>query len=295
MGKSTKKSKVKKRSTGRPAGGAGHVRPSKALGQNFLIDEDVIDAIIEGSDVTDESLVIEIGPGEGALTTRLAERAGRVVAVELDERLVKLLGVKLFGDENVEIIHGDILEVDLNEIIKDRMERYNLKDVRVVGNLPYYITTPIIMKLLEMGTKADSITVMMQKEVGDRLIAEPGTKASGAITYSVHYYSDVTKIVDAGSECFYPAPKVDSVVLRLDILEERPVEPKDEKFFFRTIKAGFSQRRKTLLNSLTTLEGYDKTRIEEALEAAGIDKSRRAESLTMQEFAALADALGEAK
>lgn len=293
MGKSAKKSKVNKQR--RSSAGASHVRPSKALGQNFLIDEDVIEAIIDGSDVTEDSLVVEIGPGEGALTTRLAERAGRVVAVELDERLVKLLNVKLFGDDNVEIIHGDILEVDLNTIIKDRVEKYDLKNVRVVGNLPYYITTPIIMKLLEMGTKADSITVMMQKEVGDRLIAEPGTKQSGAITYAVHYYSDVSKVVDAGSECFYPAPKVDSVVLRMDILNEKPVETKDVKFFFRTIKAGFAQRRKTLLNSLTTLEGYDKNTIEEALNVAGIEKSRRAESLTMQEFAALADALREAK
>ncbi|MBQ0005417.1 MAG: ribosomal RNA small subunit methyltransferase A [Clostridiales bacterium] len=259
MGKS-KKSKVNKRPK---QTGAGHVRPSKALGQNFLIDENVIDAIIEGSDVTEDSLVIEIGPGEGALTTRLAERAGRVVAVELDERLVKLLNVKLFGDENVEIIHGDILEVDLNEIIRSRMDEYQLTNVRVVGNLPYYITTPIIMKLLEMGTKADSITVMMQKEVGDRLIAEPGTKASGAITYSVHYYSEVSKVVDAGSECFYPAPKVDSVVLRMDLLDERPVEPADEDFYFRTIKAGFAQRRKTLQNKHTTHKGYDKTKKEQ--------------------------------
>lgn len=292
MGKSSKKSKVNKRPK---QSGAGHVRPSKALGQNFLIDENVIDAIIEGSDVAEDSLVIEIGPGEGALTTRLAERAGRVVAVELDERLVKLLNVKLFGDENVEIIHGDILEVDLNEIIRTRMEEYGLTNVRVVGNLPYYITTPIIMKLLEMGTKADSITVMMQKEVGDRILAEPGTKASGVITYSVHFYSEVSKVVDAGSECFYPAPKVDSVVLRMDLLDGKPVEPKDEDFYFKTIKAGFTQRRKTLLNSLQTLEGYDKTTIEEALLKADIDKSRRAESLTMQEFAALADALWEAR
>lgn len=289
MGKQSKKSKVKKRQV--PGAGAGHVRANKALGQNFLIDEEVIEAIIDGSDVTEDSLVIEIGPGEGALTTRLAERAGRVVAVELDERLVRLLNVKLFGDENVEIIHGDILEVDLNEIIKERMEKYELTNVRVVGNLPYYITTPIIMKLLEMGTKADSITVMMQKEVGDRLIAEPGTKQSGAITYSVHYYSEVSKVIDAGSECFYPAPKVDSVVLRLDLLDGKPVEPADEDFYFKTIKAGFSQRRKTLLNSLTTLEGFDKKVIEEALDEAGIAPNRRAESLTMQEFAALSDAL----
>ena len=214
--------------------------------------------------------------------------------MELDERLVQLLKVKLFGLDNVEIIHGDILEVDLNTIINTNLEKYGLKDVRIVGNLPYYITTLIIMKLLETGIKADSITAMMQKEVGDRLMAEPGTKQSGAITYAVHYYSEVSKVVDAGSECFYPAPKVDSVVLRMDIRDEAPVVLEDEAMFFRTIKAGFTQRRKTLLNSLTTLEGCDKAKAEKALDAAGIDKSRRAESLTMQEFADLAKALGEA-
>ncbi len=289
MGKS-KKSKVKNR---KPSSGA-HVRPSKALGQNFLIDEDVIYEIVEGSSVTEDSLVIEIGPGEGALTCELAERAGRVVAVELDERLVQLLKVKLFGFDNVEIIHGDILEVDLNRIIDKNIREYDLKDVRVVGNLPYYITTPIIMKLLESGIKADSITAMMQKEVGDRLLAEPGTKQSGAITYAVHYYSTVRKLVDAGSECFYPAPKVDSVVLRMDLRDEPAVELNNEEMFFRTIKAGFTQRRKTLLNSLTTMEGCDKAIAEKALADAGIDKTRRAESLSMQEFADLAKALEEA-
>lgn len=289
MGKS-KKPKV----NNRKQGGGSHVRPSKALGQNFLIDEEVIYEIVEGSSVSEDSLVIEIGPGEGALTTELAERAGRVVAVELDDRLVQLLKIKLFGLDNVEVIHGDILEVDLNSIIENNLREYNLKDVRVVGNLPYYITTPIIMKLLESGIRADSITAMMQKEVGDRLLAEPGTKYSGAITYAVHYYSTVSKVVDAGSECFYPAPKVDSVVLRMDLRDEPPVALEDEKLFFRTIKAGFTQRRKTLLNSLTTLEGCDRTIAEKALTEAGIEKTRRAESLTMQEFADLSKALGEA-
>lgn len=290
MGKQ-KKSKVKNKSK-KPSGS--HVRPSKALGQNFLIDENVIYEIVEGSSITEDSLVIEIGPGEGALTTELAERAGRVIAVELDARLVQLLNVKLFGMDNVEIIHGDILEVDLDTIITENLKAYDLKDVRVVGNLPYYITTPIIMKLLETGIKADSITAMMQKEVGDRLMAEPGTKQSGAITYAVHYYSEVSKVVDAGSECFYPAPKVDSVVLRMDIRDEAPVELDDVDMFFKVIKAGFTQRRKTLLNSLTTLEGCDKDMADAALCSAGIERTRRAESLTMQEFAELTKALEEA-
>lgn len=278
--------------TTRPNGG---IRPDKSLGQNFLIDDEVIQSIIDGSDIDKDSLVIEIGPGEGALTCQMAELAGRVVAVELDDRLIPILNVKLFSYGNCEVIHGDILEVDLNSIIARNLEEYNLKTVRVVGNLPYYITTPIIMKLLEMGTKADSITAMMQKEVGDRLYAEPGSKQSGAITYAVHYYSDVRKVVDVGRECFYPAPKVESVVLRMDILKEKPVAVKDEDFYFRAIKAGFTQRRKTLLNSLTTLDGFSRETIAEALERSGIESNRRAESLSMQEFAILADMLMEAK
>lgn len=268
------------------------VRPSKSLGQNFLIDENIIEAIIDGSGVTSDSLVIEIGPGTGALTVPLAERAGRLVAVELDERMLEGLRVKTFGLGNVEIIHDDILKVDLSGLIARELEKNGLKDVRIVGNLPYYITTPIIMKLLESDTGASSITVMMQKEVGDRIAAQPGTKLAGAITYSVHYYADVTEITDVGRECFYPAPKVDSVVLRLDLLGERPVSVRDEELFFRCIKAGFSQRRKTLLNSLSSLGDYDKKTIAEALDESGIAHERRAESLSMEEFAALADSLG---
>ena len=289
---SGRRSNKNRRTYSRPPQALG-VRPSKSLGQNFLIDEDVIAAIIEGSGITEESLVIEIGPGTGALTLPLAERAGRVAAVELDERLLEGLRIKTFGLGNVKIIHGDILKTDLKELISEELSSSGLRDIRIVGNLPYYITTPIIMKLLEEETGASSITVMMQKEVGDRIAAEPGTKLAGAITYSVHYYSDVTKIADAGRECFYPVPKVDSVVLRMDILPERPVAVRDEDLFFRCIKAGFSQRRKTLLNSLMSLGDVDKTRIAEALDAAGIEHERRAESLSMDDFARLADALGE--
>ena len=277
---------------GRAPAGVG-VRPSKSLGQNFLIDEEVIEAIVDGSGVTEETLVIEIGPGTGALTLPLAERAGRVVAVELDERVIPGLRVKTFSLGNVEIIHEDILKIDLRELIDRELAEYGLKEVRIVGNLPYYITTPIIMKLLEADTGAASITAMMQKEVGDRIAAEPGTKLSGAITYSVHYYADVTSIVSVGRECFSPVPKVDSVVLRMDIRDECPVHPADEDLFFRCIKAGFSQRRKTLLNSLMSLGDYEKTQIADALDRAGIAHERRAESLTMEEFAALADALKE--
>jgi len=272
----------------------GSMRPLKSLGQNFLTDEEVIEAIVEGSGVDGGSLVIEIGPGTGVLTCPLAERAARLVAVELDERMIEPLRVKTFEYGNTEILNADILKTDLNEIIDRECADYDITNVRIVGNLPYYITTPIIMKLLEEGVRAESITVMMQKEVGDRIAAAPGTKNSGAITYAVHYYADVSRVTDAGRECFYPVPKVDSVVLRMDILKERPVSVDNEELFFRCIKAGFTQRRKTLLNSLNLLEEYDKESIAGALAAAGIDPVRRAESLTMEEFAALSNALREA-
>ena len=279
---------------GRAPHGYGGLRPSKGLGQNFLIDEGIIEEIAEGSGAAEDALVIEIGPGAGALTIPLAERAGYLAAVEIDEKLIEPLRVKTFGMDNVEIIQGDILAVDLDEIIESRVSEHGLKSVRVVGNLPYYITTPIIMKLLETAHGIDSITVMMQKEVGDRIAAEPGTRLSGAITYPVCYHAKVSKIADVPRECFYPAPKVDSVVLRLDILDEPAVNTKDADFMFKCVKAGFSQRRKTLLNSLSSMEGMDKEKISMALDRAGIDQSRRAETLTLKEFAEIADILLEA-
>lgn len=294
-GNKTKKNRRKGTPRGADLRMTGGLRPSKKLGQNFLVDEEVISEIIEGSSIDESSLVIEIGPGMGALTEHLVERAGRLVAIELDDRLIPVLRVKFFGYDNFELIHGDILEVDLEELVRREKEEYGLTNVRIVGNLPYYITTPIITKLLEKGTGADSITVMMQKEVGDRLAAEPGTKNAGAITYQVHMYSEVCKVVDAPSDCFYPAPKVDSVVLRMDLRDEPAVKVSDEEFFFRCIKAGFMQRRKTLLNSLMVLGDFSKSDISEALEKAGIETTRRAESLDMNEFAILADCLKETK
>lgn len=282
-----------RKNAGKAPHGYGGLRPSKGLGQNFLTDEDVIAQIVEGSGAATDALVIEIGPGAGALTLPLAEKAGHLVAVELDEKLIEPLRIKTFGMDNVEIIEGDILETDLDELIESRKKECGLSYVRVVGNLPYYITTPIIMKLLETAHGIDSITVMMQKEVGDRIAAEPGTRQSGAITYPVCYHARVSKVAEAPSECFYPAPKVDSVVLRLDILEEPPVKTRDADFMIKCVKAGFSQRRKTLLNSLSSMEGMDKDRVSRALERADIDKSRRAETLSLAEFAKLADYLQE--
>ena len=270
------------------------VRPHKSLGQNFLIDEEVIQTIVDESGVTKDSLVLEIGPGTGALTLPLAERAGRVIAVDLDADMIKGLRVKTFGMDNVELIHGDILQQDIRGITAESMAENGLRELRIIGNLPYYITTPIIMKLLEADTGAKSITVMMQKEVGDRIAAEPGTRASGAITYPVRYYSEVTEIIDVPRECFYPVPGVDSVVLRLDLRDKPAVEVKSEEMLMRCIKAGFAMRRKTLLNALSSMDGYDKKTLSDALESACINPGRRAESLTLEEFARLADSMQEA-
>lgn len=276
---------------------SGGFHHSKKLGQNFLIDHGVVEDIAIGSQVDSDTLVIEIGPGQGVLTEELAEYAGALIAVELDDRLIPYLRTRFALNDRVEIVHGDILEIDLEEMIRDGKSRYDVSKVRVVGNLPYYITTPIIMKLLESGIPFESITIMMQKEVADRLIAEPGTKNTGAITYAVQYRCTVDKICDADRFCFDPAPKVDSVVLRLNLRKEPPVAPENEKFFFQCIKAGFMMRRKTLLNSLTALNSLDasyhfgKEEIQEALEKCGIDSKRRAESLTMEEFEKLSNAI----
>ena len=293
-GKQSKKLKNKKRG-GRPKTpyGYGGVRPQKSLGQNFLVDEGVIDAIVCGCGADEGALVIEIGPGTGALTLPLSERAGFLAAVELDESLIEPLRVKTFGSDNVRIIHEDILKLDIDGLIAEIKDLYDINSVRVVGNLPYYITTPIIMKLLETAHGIDSITVMMQKEVADRIAAEPGERAGGAITYSVHYYAEVSKVTDAPRECFYPAPKVDSEVLRLDIRKEPAVKTDNADFMFKCIKTGFSQRRKTLLNALSAMEGTDKKKVSEALSASGIDENRRAETLSLAEFAALANNLRE--
>ena len=288
--------KKSKRSGNRksPKGFAG-VRPDKALGQNFLIDEEVIDTIVSESGVSKETLVIEIGPGTGALTLPLAEAAGWLIAIELDESMIEGLRIKTFGMDNVEIIHQDILETDLKNLSEEAMKEHGLSELRIIGNLPYYITTPIIMKLLESDTGAASITVMMQKEVADRIAAEPGTRASGAITYPVHYHAEVSEIAYVPRECFYPVPKVDSAVLRLDLRDEPAVNVRDEDHMMRCIKAGFSMRRKTLLNSLTALGEHNKEKLAEALSAAGIDPSRRAETLSLEEFARLSDELQEAR
>ena len=245
---------------------------------------------MEGSDVGEDDLVIEIGPGIGVLTAEAAESAAKVVAIEIDKKLIPILAETLAEYDNIRVINQDILKTDINEIIREEREAGSFTGgVKIMGNLPYYITTPIIMGILEKGVEADSITIMMQKEVADRIKAAPGGKIYGAISAAVQYYCEVEQVASVPKEVFVPRPKVDSAVLKLSIRKERPVDLIDEKSFFACIKAGFGQRRKTLLNSLTGVNGLPKEDIKEILEAAGVDPARRAETLDINEFAAIAN------
>lgn len=265
-------------------------RFSKSLGQNFLVDKNIRDKIVEGSLISPEDLVIEIGPGAGVLTQALAEKAGRVVAVELDRNLIPILEETLRDAPNVEIIQGDILRCDLAGIIAARR---GAGAVRFVGNLPYYITTPIILRILEEKIPADSITVMVQKEVADRMAARPGTKDYGSLTVAVGFYCEIVRVTAAPRDVFYPMPQVDSAVIRLDVRKQPPVSLTDEKLFFEVVKAGFSMRRKTLQNTLAGLRGLTKARAGELLTEAGIDPLRRAETLDLGEFARLSNLIAE--
>lgn len=263
---------------------------SRSLGQNFITDRSIIERIVEGAGVGENDLVIEIGPGIGVLTAEAAEASARVIAVEIDSKLIPILSETLAEYDNIKVINQDILKTDVNKIIEEEQAAGNFTGaVRIIGNLPYYITTPIIMGLLESGVKADSITVMMQKEVADRIKASPGSKTYGAISAAVQYYCIVEQIASVPKEVFVPRPKVDSAVLNLHIRKEKPVELTDEKMFFACIRSGFGQRRKTLLNSLTGTAGLSKEDIRNILSTAGIDPVRRAETLNMEEFAAIAN------
>lgn len=266
---------------------------SRSLGQNFLTDKNIIDKIVEAPEIGPRDLVIEIGPGIGVLTAEAAKRAAKVVAVEIDRKLIPILKETLAEFDNIEILNQDILKTDINEILEQNRE-YNgqkMEGVKIIGNLPYYITTPIIMKILEEGVPADSITIMMQKEVADRLKAPPGSRTYGAISAAVAYYCRVDHVANVPKEVFIPQPKVDSAVLKLSLRKEKPLELTNEKLFFQCIKAGFGQRRKTLLNSLTGVGGYTKEQVESALSEAGIDSKRRAETLGIEEFGRIANAL----
>ena len=268
-----------------------NIQANKSLGQNFLIDENVITTAIEKSNINKDDLVIEIGPGLGTLTKYLLESAGRVVCVELDKRMIKILEERFFLYKNLDIINADILKTDLNKIIKDVKEQYNLKNAKIVANLPYYITTPIIMQLLENKIDIESITVMIQKEVADRLAEVPGGKNTGAITYTVYYYGEAEKLLEVPNTSFIPEPSVTSEVIKIKIRKEPPVKVNNEKDFFKLIKIAFLQRRKTLLNSLTNNGVSTKEKLLEILKDLKIDEKIRSEKLTIEQFANLSNYL----
>lgn len=270
-----------------------NIKANKNLGQNFLIDENVIETAIEKSEINKEDLVIEIGPGLGTLTKYLLEKAGKVICVELDKRMVNILKERFFLYDNFEIINDDILKVDLNDLIVKSKAKYNLKDAKIVANLPYYITTPIIMKLLESKIDIKSITVMIQKEVADRLAEIPGGKNTGAITYTVYYYGETEKLLEVPKTSFVPEPSVISEVIKINIRKEPPVKVSDEKKFFNLIKTAFLQRRKTLLNSLTNNGISNKQELIEILAKLNIDEKIRSEKLTIEDFANISNLLNK--
>lgn len=268
------------------------ITANKSLGQNFLIDDDVVNQIIESAQVKKEDLVIEIGPGLGTLTKELLEKAGKVIAIELDERMIHILKDRFHLYHHFELIHDDVLQVNLTEIIQENKKKNEIKEVKIVANLPYYITTPIIMKLLEDKLEIDNITVMVQKEVADRITAIPGEKSAGAITYSVYYYANPSKVTLVSKECFIPSPEVDSEVIQLAIRKEPVIKVEDERLLFKVIKASFMQRRKTLLNGL--INGGIVQSKEEGkmlLENTGLAINVRGENLSIEQFGKIANIL----
>ena len=268
-----------------------NIKLTKSLGQNFLIDENIITKIVDQGDVTKEDLVIEIGPGIGNLTRELAKRAGFVVAVEIDKHLIDALNENLGEFDNVKIINEDILKVDIDDLINST----NLSSVKVVANLPYYITTPIIMKLLEKETKINKMIFMIQKEVAKRIVSREGTKDYGALSIAVQYYSTPKIAFIVSPNCFIPKPEVDSAVIELDIDKEPKVCLKSKDVFRKTVKAAFSQRRKTLINALSSSMGFNLTKDEykEMFKELEIGENQRGETLSIYKFADLSNKIYE--
>lgn len=278
------------------------IKADKSLGQNFLVDDNVINEIIEASDINKDDMVIEIGPGLGVLTNRLLQASNNVIAVELDKRMVRILEDRFrknieYNKDNtdsskLEIINEDILKVNLSELIKEKKKNAKIKSVKIVANLPYYISTPIIMKLLEERLDIDEIIVMVQKEVAERLTAKTGTRLAGAITYAVEFYSEATQIIKVPKESFIPSPKVESEVIKLKVRKQPDIEVEDEKLLFDIIQKSFTQRRKTLSNALMNY-GFvqNKNQLEEIWEVLNFDNNVRGESLTLEQFGKIADYL----
>lgn len=269
-----------------------NIKANKNLGQNFLINEEVVKNIVGCSDIEKEDLVIEIGPGLGTLTKYLLEEAGKVICIELDTKMLQILEDRFSLYNNFELINNDVLKVDLKNIIEKEKAEGKIKNVKIVANLPYYITTPIIMKLLEEELELESITVMIQKEVADRLIAVPGQRNTGSITYSVYYYASSEAIMEVPNSSFIPEPEVTSKVIKLNIRKEPIVTPKDKEKMFKIIKYAFMQKRKTLLNSLTNNGVFEnKQKGTEILNSLGIKENVRPEELTLEQFEKISDIL----
>jgi 16S rRNA (adenine1518-N6/adenine1519-N6)-dimethyltransferase len=261
----------------------------KSLGQNFLIDLNILSKIVDSAELTKEKGAIEIGPGIGALTEQLARRAGKVVAIEIDQRLLPILADTLSPYPHAEVVHGDVLEMDLISLIREKFK--DQEKISVVANLPYYVTSAILMKLLEERLSLENIVVMIQKEVAERIAAAPGTKAYGALSVLAQFYAEAELVTIVPHSVFIPQPNVDSAVLRLRIREKPAVEVASESMFYRVVKASFAQRRKTLANNLmNNLFGKDKKEeMLRVLEEAGVDPARRGETLSIKEFARLSN------
>ncbi|MFS0906896.1 16S rRNA (adenine(1518)-N(6)/adenine(1519)-N(6))-dimethyltransferase RsmA [Priestia aryabhattai] len=264
----------------------------KSLGQNFLIDTNILHRIVDHAEITEETGAIEIGPGIGALTEQLAKRAKKVLAFEIDQRLLPILADTLSPYPNAKVIHQDVLKADLKGTLEQEFE--NIEDLMVVANLPYYVTTPILMKLLEEQIPVRGIVVMLQKEVADRIAAKPGTKDYGSLSIAIQYYTEAETVMVVPKTVFNPQPNVDSAVIRLLRRPKPAVEVQDEAFFFQVVRASFGQRRKTILNNLVNNLPNGKQKkadIEQALSTAEIDPKRRGETLSIQEFGTLSDQL----
>lgn len=265
------------------------ISANKSLGQNFLINENVVEKIIEGAQISKNDLIIEIGPGLGTLTKELIDKAGKVIAIELDKRMIEILIDRFNLYSNFELINEDVLKVDLEKIIKNQLVN-GITNVKIVANLPYYITTPIVMKLLEDNLPIDSITIMIQKEVADRLIEKPGGKNTGAITYAIYYYAESEEILKVEPNSFIPEPAVESKVIKLNIRKKKTIEVEDENLMFKIIKYAFMQRRKTLVNALENSKIFkDKKEIVNMLEKLEINIKTRGETLSLSDFANIAN------
>lgn len=262
-----------------------NIKANKKLGQNFLVSEEVVNTIADCSQITKEDLVIEIGPGLGTLTKKLLDKAGKVICIELDTNMLKILEDRFSLYNNFELINNDVLKVDLKNIIEKEKINGNIKNAKIVANLPYYITTPIIMKLLEEELELESITVMIQKEVADRLIAIPGSKNTGAITYSVYYYATSEDILEVPNNSFIPEPEVTSKVIKLNIRKQPVISSENKEKMFKVIKCAFMQKRKTLLNSLTNSKIFEnKCKGIDILKKLNINENIRPEELTLEQF-----------